>query len=213
MYSRASDYWALGIVLIEILTGQNPLQWFGSSKIASYQIVQGKVPIPDTLPAHWQRLLKGLLERDHYKRWDDERVLRWLVENRNSLGSKQGNWLRRIILLGSTILLIGFASVVSVEIRKSIQGTYDSPTLSLNSTKPIQPPSVYAERRLADQSLDLRTNPWLRIGLLTVAWVIAAGLVLAGFGHCISGTPHGFGFICGGIALAVAALYLPQLLR
>jgi hypothetical protein len=38
-------------------------------------------------------------------------------------------------------------------------------------------------------------------------------MVLAGFGHCISGTPHGFGLICGGIALAVAALYLPQLLR
>jgi hypothetical protein len=72
---------------------------------------------------------------------------------------------------------------------------------------------VDAERGRADQSLELKTNPWLRIGLLTFAWVIAVGLVLAGFGHCISGTPHGFGLICGGIALAVAALYLPQLLR
>jgi serine/threonine protein kinase len=211
MYSRASDYWSLGIVMIEILTGQNPLQWFGSSKIASYQIVQGKVPIPDTLPAHWQRLLKGLLERDHYKRWDDAQILRWLVENRNSAGQK--HWFRRIILLGSATLLIGFASVIGVEIRKSMQEKYESPTLSLNSTKTIHQPSVDAEKPLADQSLDLKTNPWLRIGLLTFAWVIAVGMVLAGFGHCISGTPHGFGLICGGIALAIAALYLPQLLR
>jgi hypothetical protein len=197
--------------MIEILTGQNPLQWFGSSKIASYQIVQGKVPIPDTLPAHWQRLLKGLLERDHYKRWDEARILRWLVENRNSAGQK--HWFRRIILLGSTILLIGFASVIGVEIRKSMPEKHESPTLSLNSTKTIQQPSADAERQLADQSLGLKTNPWLRIGLLTFAWVIAVCLVLAGFGHCVSGTPHGFGLICGGIALAVAALYLPQLLR
>jgi serine/threonine protein kinase len=211
MYSRASDYWSLGIVMIEILTGQNPLQWFGSSKIASYQIVQGKVPIPDTLPAHWQRLLKGLLERDHYKRWDEARILHWLVENRNSAGQK--HWFRRIILLGSTILLIGFASVIGVEIRKSMPEKHESPTQSLNSTKTIQQPSADAERQLADQSLGLKTNPWLRIGLLTFAWVIAVGLVLAGFGHCVSGTPHGFGLICGGIALAVAALYLPQLLR
>jgi serine/threonine protein kinase len=213
MYSRASDYWSLGIVLIEILTGQNPLQWFGSSKIASYQIVQGKVPIPDTLPAHWQRLLKGLLERDHYKRWDDARILRWLVENRNSGEAKQVNWFRRVILLGSAILLIGFASVIGMEIQKSMLGGHESPTLSLNSAKSIQHSSVDAERRLADQSFDLKANPWLRIGLLTFAWVIAVGLVLAGFGHCISGTPHGVGLICGGIALAVAALYLPQLLR
>jgi serine/threonine protein kinase len=213
MYSRASDYWSLGIVLIEILTGQNPLQWFGSSKIASYQIVQGKVPIPDTLPPNWQRLLKGLLERDHYKRWDDARILRWLVENRNSAGPKQGKWFRRTILLGSAILLIGFAGVVGVEVQKPMQARHESSTMSLNSAKPIQPPSVGAERQLADQSLELKTNPWLRIGLLTFAWVIALGLVLAGFGHCISGTPHGFGLICGGIALAVAAFYLPQLLH
>jgi serine/threonine protein kinase len=213
MYSRASDYWSLGIVLIEILTGQNPLQWFGSSKIASYQIVQGKVPIPDTLPVNWQRLLKGLLERDHYKRWDDARILRWLAENKNSTEPKPRNWFRRMILLGSAISLIGFASVIGVEIQKSMQGTHESPALSLNSAKPVQPPSVDAERGRADQSLEVKTNPWLRIGLLTFAWVIAVGLVLAGFGHCMSGTPHGFGLICGGIALAVAALYLPQLLR
>ena len=213
MYSRASDYWSLGIILVEILTGQNPLQWFGSSKIAGYQIVQGKVPIPDALPAHWQRLLRGLLERNHYKRWDEAQILRWLAENRDNAVPKQRDWFRRVILLGSAALIIGFASVIGVETRKSMPAKHESPTLSVNRANPVQPPTVSAEGQLADQSLNLKMNPWLRIGLLAVTWVIAVGLVLAGFGHCISGTPHGFGLICGGFALAVAAFYLPQLLR
>jgi hypothetical protein len=37
--------------------------------------------------------------------------------------------------------------------------------------------------------------------------------VLVGFAHSIGGIPHGFGLICGGVALAAVAFYLPQLLR
>ena len=213
MYSRASDYWSLGIILVEILTGQNPLQWFGASKIAGYQIVQGKVPIPDNLPAEWQLLLKGLLERDHYKRWDEGRILRWLVENGSDAGQKRSDWFRRIILAATAASIIGFGSVVGVQIWQSTHAKHESITQSaLSSANPIEQPSAPIERRPVDQSLDLKTNPWLRIGLLTFAWLVAVGLVLAGFGHCISGSPHGFGLICGGLALAVVALYLPGLL-
>src|SRR6267378_3179679 len=206
MYSRASDYWSLGIIMVEILTGQNPLQWFGASKITGYQIVQGKVPIPDDLPTEWQRLLKGLLERDHYKRWDEGRILRWLVENGSEAGQKHIDWFRRIILAATVASIIGFGSAVGVQIWQPTQAKRASAIQpALSSANRIEQPSASIERRPADQSLDLRTNPWLRIGLLTFAWVVAAGLVLAGFGHCISGTPHGFGLICGGVALAVAA--------
>jgi serine/threonine protein kinase len=209
MYSRASDYWSLGIIMVEILTGQNPLQWFGASKIAGYQIVQGKVPIPDNLPAEWQLLLKGLLERDHYKRWDEGRILRWLVENGSESGQKHSNWFHRIILAATVASIIGFGSVVGVQIWQSTQAKRASAIQSaLSSANRIEQPSESIERRPADQSLDLKTNPWLRMGLLTFAWVVAVGLVLVGFGHCISGTPHGFGLICGGIALAVAAVIL-----
>jgi serine/threonine protein kinase len=212
LYSRASDYWSLGIVVVEMLTGQNPLQWFGSSKIAGYQIVQGKVPIPDDLPAEWQLLLKGLLERDHYKRWDEARILRWLRETDEGTVQKRGDSIRRIILAGTAALIVGFAAVVTVEIWQATQTKHEFPTQSsLNDANPVEQSSVSVEKRLVDQSLDLKTNPWLRIGLLTFAWVAAVGLVLAGFGHCMSGTPHGVGLICAGAALAVVAFYLPQI--
>jgi serine/threonine protein kinase len=213
MYSRASDYWSLGIILVEVLTGQNPLQWFGSSQIAGYQIVQGKVAIPDTLPADWQCLLKGLLQRDHYKRWDDARIVRWLTEKGNDTAQK--HWLGRAILTATAVLIIGFAGVVGTGIWQATQANHQSSALSAPSegTNPIQRPSPSIGRRPVDQSLDLRVNPWLRIGLLAFAWVVAVALVLAGFGHCMSGTPHGVGFICAGVALAAIALYLPQLLR
>ena len=209
MYSRASDYWSLGIILVEILAGQNPLQWLGPSKILGYQIVQGKVPIPDSLPAEWQCLLKGLLERDHYKRWDESRILRWLAENGTDTVQKQGNRLRRIILTATAVLVIGFAGVVGAGIWHVTQTRHDSATPSaLSSVQPIERPSASIERQLVTQSLDLKTNPWFRLGLSALVWLCAIVLLLTGVGHCISGIPHGFVFICGGIAVAAIAVIL-----
>lgn len=216
MYSRASDYWSLGIILTEALTSQNPLQWFGSSKIAGYQIVQGKVPIPDSLPAEWQLLLKGLLQRDHYKRWDEGRILRWLAEtDEGSAQKKRDSW-RRIILAGATAAIIALGTLVGVEIWQSVNATREhSNPSALSSLNPAQPSSRSIESRSAWQQLDesLTANRWFRRALFALAWIVAISLVLVGLGHCMSGTPHGFGLICGGVAFAVVAFYLPQLLR
>jgi serine/threonine protein kinase len=214
LYSRASDYWSLGIILIEALTGQNPLQWYGPSKVVGYQIVQGKVPIPDSLPAHWQLLLKGLLQRDHYKRWDAARILSWLTENEHSVIPTQTDWFRRVILLAAATLMIGFASVASLEVWNITQPKHEAAALASPGTiNPVEQASRPAKRQFFPSSLDFKTNPWIRIGLSVVVWLLVIGLVLAGFGHCISGTPHGFAFICGGLALGAFAFYLPQLLR
>jgi serine/threonine protein kinase len=209
LYSRASDYWSIGIILVEIVTGQNPLQWFGPSKVLSYQIVQGKVPIPDTLPPEWQRLLKGLLERDHYKRWDEARIERWLVENEADTMQQPANWLRRIVLAAGAVMIIGFAGAVGAEIWQVTQAKHESPALSaLSSVKPIERPSGSIETQLVTQSLVLKANPWFRLSLSALVWLCAIALVLAGFGHCITGAPHGFVFIFGGIAVAAIAVIL-----
>jgi serine/threonine protein kinase len=211
LYSRASDYWSLGIILIEMLTGQNPLQWYGSTPTLGYQIVQGKVSIPDSLPAEWQLLLKGLLQRDHYKRWDNARVLRWLNETDEN-GANTDRFRPMMLAAAAAALIFAFGSLAGVGIWQLAKPTPAHFT-SLTTTNSNVQPSVSVDRSLSPAQLYLESNPWFRIGLVTVAWIIAIGLLLTGFGHCISGAPHGFGFICGGFAIAVIAFYLPQWLR
>jgi serine/threonine protein kinase len=211
MYSRASDYWSLGIILIEALTQQNPLQWFGSSKIVGYQIVQGKIPIPDSLPAEWQQLLKGLLERDHYKRWDQARIGRWFAET--DVVQKKGHSRRHVILAAAAATIIAIGSLVGVEVWQSVQRTYQSQTpAALSSLKPAMQPSISLKKQSVAEPPGISANAWVRTGVCALVWVVAISLVFVGFAHCIGGTPHGFGLICGGVALAAVALYLPQLL-
>jgi serine/threonine protein kinase len=210
MYSRASDYWSLGIILVEMLTGQNPLQWFGSSRTAGYQIVQGKVPIPDTLSDRWQRLLKGLLERDHYKRWDEARILSWLTETGESPSKVLR--LRRILLAGVAAAMIIIGSSAGVAIWQSTQAEREhSSSLVATGVNPLHQPSPSIENQPTAVSPALpKTASWLAIAILVFAWLSALGLFLIGFGHCITGTPHGLAFIGAGVALALVALYLPQ---
>jgi eukaryotic-like serine/threonine-protein kinase len=78
MYSRASDYWSLGILLIEALSGNSIMATLRNDALLPYRIVQGKVPIPPSIPKGWQPLLRGLLQRDHYRRWQAAEVHSWL---------------------------------------------------------------------------------------------------------------------------------------
>jgi serine/threonine protein kinase len=78
MYSRASDYWSLGIILIEALSGNSIAAALMNDALLPYRIVQGKIPIPASIPKGWQPLLKGLLQRDHYRRWQAAEVHSWL---------------------------------------------------------------------------------------------------------------------------------------
>jgi serine/threonine protein kinase len=86
MYSRASDYWSLGIILIEALSGNSIAATLRNDALLPYRIVQGKVPIPPSIPKAWQPLLRGLLQRDHYRRWQAAEVHSWLDDSGRKVG-------------------------------------------------------------------------------------------------------------------------------
>ncbi|MBV8099298.1 MAG: serine/threonine protein kinase [Verrucomicrobia bacterium] len=86
MYSRASDYWSLGIILIEALSGSSIAATLRNDALLPYRIVQGKVPIPSSIPKGWQPLLRGLLQRDHYRRWQAAEVHSWLDREGRKVG-------------------------------------------------------------------------------------------------------------------------------
>jgi formylglycine-generating enzyme required for sulfatase activity/serine/threonine protein kinase len=77
-----SDWWSVGIIVLEILTGKHPFAGMDDIQIA-FNLSQRPVPIPQTLPATWQTLLKGLLTRDYNVRWGADEVRRWLAEEKN----------------------------------------------------------------------------------------------------------------------------------
>jgi serine/threonine protein kinase len=86
MYSRASDYWSLGIIVVEALSGSSIAATLRNDALLPYRIVQGKVPIPPSIPKGWQPLLRGLLRRDHYRRWQATEVHGWLDREGQKVG-------------------------------------------------------------------------------------------------------------------------------
>jgi serine/threonine protein kinase len=105
MYSRASDYWSLGIVLIEALSGDSIAAALRNDALLPYRIVQGKVPIPPSIPKGWQRLLKGLLQRDHYRRWQAAEVHSWLDREGSKVGVAAGKKARPFFIASLALAL------------------------------------------------------------------------------------------------------------
>jgi serine/threonine protein kinase len=74
--SEAADYWSLGTVLLEALTGRRPLEGL-DVKQQLYRVVSGKIEIPEALSAHWKALLAGLLRTDYTERWRKKEIEHW----------------------------------------------------------------------------------------------------------------------------------------
>jgi serine/threonine protein kinase len=74
--SEAADYWSLGTVLLEALTGRRPLEGL-DVKQQLYRVASGKIEIPEALPARWQALFAGLLRADYTERWRKQEVEHW----------------------------------------------------------------------------------------------------------------------------------------
>ena len=80
--SPASDWWSVGLVLLE--QWQGPALWEGIHERAwLLHVITEGVAIPAAIEPDWRDLLMGLLTRDHSQRWGAEQVGRWLSGDRD----------------------------------------------------------------------------------------------------------------------------------
>ncbi len=76
-----TDWWGLGMILLEIAAGAHPFRGLSANVIA-YSIATEAINIPGSLDAGQKELLHGLLTRNPEKRWGWEQVSRWLKGER-----------------------------------------------------------------------------------------------------------------------------------
>lgn len=79
---RPSDWWGLGMILLEIANGVHPFRGLSSNVIA-YAVATEPIDIPENLDEGQRELFHGLLTRNPEKRWDWNQVSRWLNGERN----------------------------------------------------------------------------------------------------------------------------------
>jgi TPR repeat protein len=80
--SRASDWWSIGVMVLELLRGAHPFAGL-DERAVNFQLVMRGIEVPPDLAPDWALLIKGLLTRDHAKRWGAEHVRGWLEGKRN----------------------------------------------------------------------------------------------------------------------------------
>ena len=213
MYSRASDYWSLGIILIEALTGASIGSMLKNDASLPYKIVQGKVPIPETIPKGWFPLLKGLLERNHYRRWQSAEVRLWINQKSAGLAERPEKKARPMLIAGLFLALVlaGGAGLRLAQLSRP-DSHLSSVTQSENSGRPAtELPSTEAKRGVAQAGEPITNGlPALRTAIMVLTWILAGGCALIGIAHIIGGAHHGWATIFLGFLLGVLAYYLPE---
>lgn len=75
--AAASDWWSLGMIVLEQATAGACFEGVNQQAFLIHVLTNG-VPIPSDLDASVEVLLRGLLARDHRKRWQWKEVRGWL---------------------------------------------------------------------------------------------------------------------------------------
>ncbi len=80
--SPARDWWALGVSVLELLTGKHPFRpdgtWLSPYRIMA-SVATKPVPLDRVRSPRWRSLFAGLLTRDTEHRWCGEQVRSWLA--------------------------------------------------------------------------------------------------------------------------------------
>ncbi|MFZ6655006.1 protein kinase domain-containing protein [Undibacterium sp. TJN19] len=77
-----ADYWALGMIMLELALGQHPFAGL-SEAVILHHLTTRELELTAISDPYLRKLLRGLLLRDPKLRWDESQIRRWLARDSN----------------------------------------------------------------------------------------------------------------------------------